>query len=69
LRARIDDEQIPSLFTALAVGRWRGVVAVGLMGLTLWRKLRIEERGMRQLFGEQYTLYAKRVSALIPFLL
>jgi protein-S-isoprenylcysteine O-methyltransferase Ste14 len=55
--------------TALAVGRWRGVAAVGLMGLALWRKLRIEERGMRQLFGEQYTLYAKRVSALIPFLL
>jgi protein-S-isoprenylcysteine O-methyltransferase Ste14 len=24
---------------------------------------------MRQLFGEQYTLYAKRVSALIPFIL
>jgi protein-S-isoprenylcysteine O-methyltransferase Ste14 len=41
---------------------------VGLLGLTLWRKLRIEERGMRQLFGEQYTRYAKRVSALIPFL-
>ncbi len=55
--------------TALAVGRWRGVAAVGLMGLALWRKLRIEERGMRQLFGEQYTHYAKRVSALIPFLL
>jgi protein-S-isoprenylcysteine O-methyltransferase Ste14 len=55
--------------TALAVGRWRGVAAVGLMGLALWRKLRIEERGMRQLFGEQYTLYARRVSALIPFLL
>jgi protein-S-isoprenylcysteine O-methyltransferase Ste14 len=55
--------------SALALGRWRGIVAVVLMGLAQWRKVRIEERGMRQLFGERYREYERRVSALIPFIL
>jgi protein-S-isoprenylcysteine O-methyltransferase Ste14 len=55
--------------SAVAVGEWRGILAVVLVGLSLWRKLRMEERGMRQLFGERYVAYAQRVSALIPFVL
>jgi protein-S-isoprenylcysteine O-methyltransferase Ste14 len=53
--------------SAVAVGEWRGVAAAVLVGLALWRKLRIEERGMRQLFGERYLAYERHVSALIPF--
>jgi protein-S-isoprenylcysteine O-methyltransferase Ste14 len=53
--------------SAVAVGEWRGIAAVVLVGLALWRKLRMEERGMRQLFGERYLDYEKQVSALIPF--
>jgi protein-S-isoprenylcysteine O-methyltransferase Ste14 len=53
--------------SALALGQWRGIVAVALVGLSQWRKLRIEERGMRQLFGERYVDYEQQVSALIPF--
>jgi protein-S-isoprenylcysteine O-methyltransferase Ste14 len=53
--------------SAVAVGEWRGIAALVLVGLALWRKLRIEERGMRQLFGERYLAYERRVSALIPF--
>jgi protein-S-isoprenylcysteine O-methyltransferase Ste14 len=55
--------------SALAVGEWRGVVAVALAGLSQWRKLRIEEQGMRRLFGERYTAYEQRVAALIPHVL
>ncbi len=55
--------------TALAVGEWRGVLAVVLAGAAYWRKLRIEEAVMRRQFGGVYTRYAERVPALIPFVL
>jgi protein-S-isoprenylcysteine O-methyltransferase Ste14 len=51
---------------ALAVGEWRGVVAVAISWLALWRKYRLEERYMVELFGSQYQEYRKRVPALIP---
>lgn len=57
------------LGSALALDEWRGLVAVALLGLAEWRKLRIEERAMRQQFGERYLAYAQRVSALIPYVL
>jgi protein-S-isoprenylcysteine O-methyltransferase Ste14 len=53
--------------SALAVGRWRGIVSVVLVAMALGRKLRIEERGMRQLFGDRYREYESHVAALIPF--
>jgi protein-S-isoprenylcysteine O-methyltransferase Ste14 len=53
----------------VALGEWRGVVSLALVGWSLWRKLRLEERGMRQLFGVRYAVYAQHVSALIPFIL
>jgi len=55
--------------SALALGQWRGILAVALVGLALWRKLRMEERGMRDQFGETYLSYQRRVKALIPFVL
>jgi protein-S-isoprenylcysteine O-methyltransferase Ste14 len=55
--------------SALAVGEWRGLVAVLIVILGLWRKLRVEERGMRQLFGDAYRRYESRVSALIPYVI
>jgi protein-S-isoprenylcysteine O-methyltransferase Ste14 len=55
--------------SALALGQWRGIVAVALVGLALWRKLRMEEQGMRRLFGQSYASYQQRVKALIPFIL
>ena len=53
--------------TALAVGEWRGVLAVALAAGAFWRKLRLEEAVMRRQFGETYARYAARVPALIPF--
>jgi protein-S-isoprenylcysteine O-methyltransferase Ste14 len=55
--------------TALALGEWRGVLAVVLACAAYWRKLRIEEAVMRRQFGEAYSQYAERVAALVPFLM
>ena len=54
--------------TALAVGEWRGVLAVAIAAASFWHKLRLEEAVMRRQFGEAYARYAERVPALIPFL-
>ncbi len=58
---------IAFLGSAMARGEWRGVLAVAIAWVALWRKLRLEERWMRDLFGEQYAAYQQRVPALIPF--
>jgi protein-S-isoprenylcysteine O-methyltransferase Ste14 len=55
--------------TALAVGEWRGVLAVAIAAASFWRKLRLEETVMRRQFGEAYGDYVARVPALIPFVL
>jgi protein-S-isoprenylcysteine O-methyltransferase Ste14 len=52
--------------TALALGEWRGVLAVALATLGFVLKLRIEEARMRETFLE-YERYRRRVAALIPF--
>jgi protein-S-isoprenylcysteine O-methyltransferase Ste14 len=57
------------LGTALAVGEWRGLLAVVLAGAAFWRKLGIEEAVMRRQFGAAYASYAEHVPALIPFVL
>lgn len=55
--------------SAMARGEWRGVLAVVIAAVALWRKLRREERWMQEQFGDAYLTYEKRVAALIPFLL
>jgi protein-S-isoprenylcysteine O-methyltransferase Ste14 len=55
--------------TALAVGEWRGVLAVVLACAAYCRKLTIEEAVMRRQFGEAYARYAERVPALVPFVI
>jgi protein-S-isoprenylcysteine O-methyltransferase Ste14 len=54
--------------TALAVGEWRGVLAVVVAAAAFWRKLKLEEAVMRHQFGDAYAEYAARVPALVPFL-
>jgi protein-S-isoprenylcysteine O-methyltransferase Ste14 len=55
--------------TALAVGEWRGVLAVAIAAGAFWRKFTIEEAVMRRQFGHAYARYAERTPALIPFVL
>jgi protein-S-isoprenylcysteine O-methyltransferase Ste14 len=52
---------------AVARGEWRGLLAVLLVFIVLWRKLKVEEQWMRAQFGDAYGAYARRVSALVPF--
>jgi protein-S-isoprenylcysteine O-methyltransferase Ste14 len=57
------------LGTAIAVAQVRGVVSVVVMFVVFWAKLRKEEEWMRSQFGETYTAYARRTSALVPYVL
>jgi protein-S-isoprenylcysteine O-methyltransferase Ste14 len=52
--------------TALGVGEWRALLAHAIACFALARKLRLEERWMRERFGERYAAYSERVPALIP---
>ncbi len=53
--------------TAVAMGQWRGVVAIILVLASFLIKLRIEEKWMTELFGAKYNAYRKRVAMLIPW--
>jgi protein-S-isoprenylcysteine O-methyltransferase Ste14 len=55
--------------TALAIGQWRGAVAVLIVLVAFWRKLRLEEQWMSETFGDDYRRYRARTKALVPFLL
>lgn len=52
--------------SALALGQWRGVLAVLIAWVAFWRKLGVEERWMTERFGERYRAYRERVPALVP---
>jgi len=53
--------------SAVARGEWRGILAFALVLAALYRKLRMEERWMREQFGDAYQMYCRRVAALVPF--
>ncbi|MGB6973418.1 MAG: isoprenylcysteine carboxylmethyltransferase family protein [Terracidiphilus sp.] len=55
--------------TAIAVAQVRGWITVVLVLASLWIKLTLEERWMREVFGTQYDDYARRVRALVPLVL
>jgi len=55
--------------TALALGEWRGLLGTAIVGASFWFKLRLEERWMREQFGERYAAYMRRTHALVPGLL
>jgi protein-S-isoprenylcysteine O-methyltransferase Ste14 len=53
----------------IALGEWRGLVAMALVTAAFLRKIRIEERFLHEQFGDAYTRYRQEVAALIPGLL
>jgi protein-S-isoprenylcysteine O-methyltransferase Ste14 len=55
--------------SAVALGEWRGLLAVALVCAVLWHKLRLEEKWMRAQFGEPYATYSRHVAALVPFII
>jgi protein-S-isoprenylcysteine O-methyltransferase Ste14 len=52
--------------SAIARDEWRGVLAVVIAWLALWRKLRLEERWMINEFGDAYRRFRAEVPALVP---
>ena len=57
------------LGTAVALGEWRGLLALVIVAVSFWRKLRLEERWLGEQFGAAYADYMRRVKALIPGIL
>ena len=57
------------LGNAIALGEWRGLVALALFSAAFLRKIQIEERFMLEQFGDAYMRYRKEVAALVPGLL
>ncbi len=57
------------LGNAVMVGDWRGLLAVAIVFVSFWRKLRLEEVWLTGYFGEPYRLYQARTKALIPAVL
>ena len=55
--------------TAIARGEWRGVLAVLIVFVSFWIKLKHEERWMIETFGDAYLRYREEVRAIIPFVL
>lgn len=54
------------LGSGVARGELRGVWALALCTISFLIKLRLEERWMRQAFGEEYARYSAAVPALVP---
>ena len=54
------------LGSAIALGEWRGLVALVLVAVAFLRKVAIEERFLTQQFGAAYARYRAEVPALVP---
>ncbi|HVZ14441.1 MAG TPA: isoprenylcysteine carboxylmethyltransferase family protein [Bauldia sp.] len=53
----------------VAIGEWRALIAAVIAIASFVYKLSIEERLMRETFGQAYDVYAERVKALVPFII
>ena len=51
---------------ALMVGDWRGILAVGIVLVSFWRKLRLEESWLAEHFGAAYADYQRGTRMLVP---
>jgi len=58
-----------SLGTAIVIDSPRGFLALVLMAIAFWIKLKQEEGLMMQHFPGQYPAYRKEVKALVPFII
>lgn len=54
---------------AIIVGDYRAIIAVLIVFISLWLKLKKEEKMLTETFGTKYTEYKNQTKALIPFLL
>ncbi|MFA7446489.1 MAG: isoprenylcysteine carboxylmethyltransferase family protein [Flavobacteriaceae bacterium] len=54
---------------AIIVGDYRAIIAVLIVFVSLWLKLKKEEKLLTETFGAKYTEYKNQTKALIPYLL
>jgi protein-S-isoprenylcysteine O-methyltransferase Ste14 len=58
------------LATGLAVSHWIGIViAMVIFAIGTFIRVRSEERLLREMFGPEFDAYARKVPAVIPFLI
>ncbi len=55
--------------TLLVLGHIAGIIAVPFVFVSIWIKLRYEEKLMLQKFSDEYAAYQQRVKRIIPFVL
>jgi protein-S-isoprenylcysteine O-methyltransferase Ste14 len=53
----------------IIVGDYRAIIAVIIVFISFWFKLKKEERLLSETFGDQYLNYKSKTKALIPFIL
>ena len=54
------------LGSAIALGEWRGLIALALVTAAFLRKIAIEERFLTEQFGGVYAHYSRKVPSLVP---
>lgn len=54
-------------FSVILLGEMRGLIAFVILLTGILLKLRLEEKFVREVFGERYIIYARQVKRLIPF--
>ena len=58
------------LATGLAVSHWIGIaIAIVIFAIGTFIRVRSEERLLREMFGPEFDAYARKVPAVIPFLI
>lgn len=55
--------------TVIVQGHLAGIIAIPLIFVSFWIKLRYEEKIMSEKFPDDYAAYQRRVKRLIPFVL
>ncbi|HEV2046073.1 MAG TPA: methyltransferase [Chthoniobacterales bacterium] len=55
--------------TVIVLGHVAGIIAMPFVFVSLWIKLRYEEKLMFKQFPREYAAYQQRVKRLIPFVL
>src|SRR5262249_39684124 len=53
--------------SALAIGEWHSLIGLVLIMIAYARKIPLEERSLREVFGASYDEYRKASWALIPW--
>jgi protein-S-isoprenylcysteine O-methyltransferase Ste14 len=55
--------------TAIVSGEMHALLGVVVIAFAYWRKIRLEETSLRQVFGTAYDVYVRESWALVPWML